>query len=106
MNKQLNLNLKEEPPLRVKDLNEAARLTSGDRNKTYGPPYENMAHIARIFNAWTGRDLSAREIAQVHVATKLARTQTSPDHTDSYVDSMAYRGIEHETVLREMEANK
>lgn len=85
-------------PLRVADLEHAAHLTNGERDATYGPPVENMAHIAAIFNAWTGRDLSPREIAQVHIATKLARTQTSPDHTDSYVDSMAYRGIEHECV--------
>jgi hypothetical protein len=84
---------------RVLCLEEAARLTSGDRNKSYGPPVQNMQHIADIFNAWTGRDLTAREVAQIHIATKLARSQVTPDHRDSYVDAMAYRGIEYECAL-------
>jgi len=86
-------------PLRVSCLHEAATLTAGDRNKTYGDPVQNMQHIADIFNAWTGRDLTAREVAQVHIATKLARSQTSADHRDSYVDAMAYRGIEYECAI-------
>lgn len=89
-------------PPRAALLREAEKLTCGDRNATYGPPVENMQHIADIFNAITGRDLTAREIAQIHMATKLARTSTTPDHFDSYVDLMAYRGIEYECVLSEM----
>lgn len=85
-----------EIPARQGLLEEAIRLTIGDRNRTYGPPVENMQHIADIFNAITGRDLSAREIVLVHEATKLARRQTSPLHRDSYVDGMAYTGIEFE----------
>ena len=86
-------------PLRVSCLHEAATLTAGDRNETYGPPVQNMQRIADIFNAWTGRDLTAREVAQLHIATKLARTQTSPTHRDCYVDTMAYRGIEYECAV-------
>lgn len=86
-------------PIRVVCLDEAAKLTAVDRNKTYGEPVANMQHIADIFNAWTGRDISAREVAQLHQATKLARSQTSPTHKDSYVDAMAYRGIEYECAL-------
>ena len=93
-------------PLRVACLDEAASLTSGDRNKTYGPPVENMQHIADIFNAWTGLSITARHVAQMHVATKLARTETSPDHRDSYVDAMAYRGIEYECAVAASEARE
>lgn len=77
-------------------LNEAVNLTCGDRNATYGEPVANMQHIADIFNAWTGRDLTAREVAQLHTCTKMARRTTTPDHRDSYVDDMAYTGIEYE----------
>jgi len=93
-------------PLRVSCLHEAATLTAGDRNETYGPPVRNMQHIADIFNAWTGRDLTAREVAQLHIATKLARSQTSPTHRDSYVDAMAYRGIEYECAMTERKTNE
>jgi hypothetical protein len=91
----------EEKPARVCILEEAAELTSNDRNKTYGEPVANMQHIANIFNAITGLTLTARQIAQVHIATKLARTETSPLHFDSYVDTTAYRGIEYECALEE-----
>lgn len=88
-----------ETPTRVSCLHEAAEVTSGDRLKDYGEPVDGMQHIADIFNAWTGRDITAREVAQLHTATKLARSQSTSDHRDSYVDSMAYRGIELECAL-------
>lgn len=88
-------------PARVLALEEAISLTSGDRRAAYGEPVENHQHIADIFNAITGRDLSAREIALVHQATKLARRAKNPLHRDSYVDGMAYAGIEYECALAE-----
>ena len=84
---------------RVGCLEEAAELTSGDRNEAYGDPVQNHQHIANIFNAITGRNLSAREIAILHQATKLARRFNNPLHRDSYVDGMAYAGIEYECAL-------
>jgi hypothetical protein len=88
-------------PLRVALLEEAARLTGTERRAVYGEPVENHEHIARIFNAITGRDLTAAEIATVHMATKLARMIASPDHRDSHVDLMAYAGIRYECILAE-----
>lgn len=93
----------DEPTLsmRVALLGEAASLTAGEREEAYGAPVDTHEHIARIFNAITGRDLSAREIALVHQATKLARRAKNPRHRDSYVDGMAYAGIEYECALAE-----
>jgi hypothetical protein len=81
-------------------LDEASKLTAGDRNETYGEPVENMQHTADIFNAWNkdGITLTARHITMVHQATKMARRTITPDHRDSYVDNMAYTGIEYECV--------
>jgi hypothetical protein len=88
-------------PLRVACLEEAARLTSGDRNRNYGPPVENMTATAAIFNAMTGRDLTAREAALFLVAVKLARLRVTPTHQDSHVDAMAYLGIVYECAVTE-----
>lgn len=88
-------------PQRAHVLREAERLTCGDRHAAYGCPVENHAHIARIFNAITGRDLSAREIALVQTATKLARRARNPLHRDSYVDAAAYAAIEFECAMAE-----
>lgn len=85
-------------------LKDASALTHGDRNDAYGDPVDNHEHIARIFNAITGRDLSAREIVLVHEATKLARRARNPRHYDSYVDNAAYVGIEFECALAEFDA--
>lgn len=90
-------------PLRLACLEEASHLTGTDRNETYGEPVANMQHIADIFNAWTGLSLTARNVAQLHIATKMARRTTSPMHRDSYVDDMAYTGIEFECVAAEQE---
>lgn len=88
-------------PQRAHVLREAERLTCGDRHAAYGCPVENHVHIAAIFNAITGRDLSAREIALVQTATKLARRAKNPLHRDSYIDAAAYAAIEFECALAE-----
>ena len=90
-------------PLRVLLLEDAAHITGTERNAVYGDPVELHRHIARIFNAMTGRDvtntgLTAQDIVDVHRATKLARQHASPLHRDSYVDEMAYTGIKYECV--------
>tara|TARA_R100001086_G_scaffold15801_1_gene7832 strand:- start:2566 stop:2856 length:291 start_codon:yes stop_codon:yes gene_type:complete len=82
-----------ETPLRIELLSEAIRLTGGDRNELYGDPYENHAHIARVFNAISGKELSAHDIVMVQVATKLARLARNPTHNDSHIDAAAYLGI-------------
>jgi hypothetical protein len=90
-------------PLRVLILEDAADLTGagGERHKDYGDPVENHAHIARIFNAVTDRDLTAREVAIMLGCVKWARRAKSPLHRDSYVDGTAYAGIEYECALAE-----
>lgn len=88
-------------PLRAALLLEARRLTCTDRHAIYGPPVGNHAHIAAIFNAITGRDLTAREAALFQVATKLARLSRATGHRDSYVDAMAYLGIAAECAAAE-----
>ena len=84
-------------------LQEAIDLTGGDRAVDYGDAVANHQHIAKIFNAITGHDLSARDMALIHTCTKLSRGQTSPTKRDHYVDRMAYAGIEYECVMSEEE---
>jgi len=82
-------------------LKEAIELTGGDRAKDYGDAVANHQHIAKIFNAITGHNLTARDMALIHTCTKLSRGQTSPTKRDHYVDRMAYAGIEYECVMSE-----
>lgn len=86
-------------PQRALILREAEALTCGDRNAAYGEPVANMQHIADIYNAITGQKISARDVALVHQATKHARRYKNPLHRDSYVDGVAYCGIEYECAI-------
>ena len=83
-------------PNRIDLLKRAIEYTDGDRRKDYGSPIENHEHIAMIFNSITGKRLTAKDIALVQVATKLARMTSSPKKDDHYIDAMAYIGIAYE----------
>ena len=74
-------------------LTEAAGLVSGQRQADYGPPAENMAHVVRIFAAWTDIHLTPRQGAQFLMALKMARLANSPHHRDSHVDLAGYTEI-------------
>ena len=86
----------EPTPARVRVLDEAAGLTAGDRNKAYGEPIDNLRHIAAIYNATTGQEISARDVAVMMNCVKMARRYHNPLHRDSYVDGAAYTAIEYE----------
>lgn len=88
-------------PARVDCLQEAIRLTTGDRRADYGEPVANHARIAGLTALLTGLPTTARQAALAHVATKLARLSHAPLHRDSYVDAMAYLGIAYECALAE-----
>ena len=53
------------PPVRCQLLDEASSLTATTRNKDYGDAVGNPEHIARIYNAITGQQLTARDITLV-----------------------------------------
>ena len=82
-------------------LKEAIELTSNDRHKDYGNPVTNHRNIAQIFNAITGHNITARDVALLHTCTKLSRGQVSPKKKDHYIDRMAYAGIEYECAMAE-----
>jgi hypothetical protein len=79
-------------------LSEAATLTSGDRNKAYGDPHENLTNMALLVQAYlTGKYnldiyLSSEDMAWIMVMAKVSRTGTSFKH-DNYVDAAAYAAI-------------
>jgi|15BtaG_2_1085339.scaffolds.fasta_scaffold01693_5 hypothetical protein len=88
-------------PKRQLLLEEAIRLTCGDRNESYGDTVENHEQIAAIFNAVTGHKITPREAAMFQICVKLARCRTSPNKGDNYVDGMAYFGIAFECAMSE-----
>lgn len=79
-------------------LAEAARLTAGDRNAAYGPPHDNLKHMAGMVSAYIfgkhGADLrlTSEDMAWIMIFAKASRTVASYKD-DNYVDSAAYAAI-------------
>jgi hypothetical protein len=79
-------------------LEEAARLTSGDRNASYGAPHTNLTHMAGMASAYlSGKyglsvDLNAEDMAWIMVMAKISRTVATLKD-DNYVDAAAYSAI-------------
>ena len=88
---------------RLDILKTAMDLTGGERNKDYGGPVENHQHIASVFNAVTGHEITAADAAIFQVCAKLCRMRTSPMKADHYVDGAAYLGIAFECASAEGE---
>lgn len=74
-------------------LNEAHKLTHGDRDKNYGSPLLNHQRIAAIWSVILEQDVRPDQVALCMAGVKLARLVETPDHTDSFVDGAAYFAI-------------
>jgi len=92
-------------PERVKILHEGASLTSGERDKEYGPPAINMAAAGALkaaFREHMTRDISLAELEALDmVMTKLGRLATGTPKRDTYVDAATYVAIAGEIALSE-----
>lgn len=58
-------------------LEEAARITSADRNKTYGPPLDNHTRTAALWQGYlsglNGRPIDYRDVCWLNVLQKASR---------------------------------
>lgn len=96
------------PPTRVTMLHTAKALTSGDRNKAYGPPYDNLSDCANLWAAYINSKwgclqlqadgsyaarITAEDVAWMMNLLKMTRTFHPGYHPDNYIDSAAYAAI-------------
>ncbi len=76
-------------------LEEALRITSGDRQRDYDHPKPNHERIAALWNAYLGirkdpmADISAEDVAKMMILLKLARDAYTPKR-DNIVDAAGY----------------
>ena len=74
-------------------LEEALRITSGDRQAQYGPPDQDFARTAAMWSALFGDKLSspfeARDVAMAMICLKLSR-ETHQRKRDNSVDGAGY----------------
>lgn len=87
----------QDKPTRQVALEEAIKLTTGDRNAAYGEPYTNMKVLAGMVREYMGSrpmsSFTAADMAAVNILIKLSRISGNPTHRDSWVDAAAYAGI-------------
>lgn len=94
-------------PTRVQTLETAIKLTGGDRNKSYGPPFDNLSDCANLWNAYINTKascivrtadsyevkLKAEDVAWLMVLVKMTRSFQHGYHPDNYTDASAYSAI-------------
>lgn len=89
----------DKPSVRARVLYTAAKLTTGDRNNTYGSPYINMSRTAQMIESYIRAKysiditLSAEDAAMIMVLVKMTRTMHSALHPDNYIDAAAYMAM-------------
>lgn len=84
-------------PLRVEALREAARIISGDRNKSYGGPEENFTRTAQIWSVILGITISNEQVAMMMVGLKVARfAHGAGFQPDTWIDIAGYAGCGYE----------
>jgi len=86
-------------------LEEAARLTGGDRNRSYGSPYTNHDRIARLWSDYLGFRVTPEQVAICMVLLKVARLmeRSGSEASDTFTDLTAYSAIAGELSLIEEE---
>ena len=70
-------------------LNAAKRCVCGDREQDYGSPEDNFAVIAALWTAYTGTDITPKDVAMMMALLKIARAKAG-SKPDTYIDLAGY----------------
>lgn len=89
-------------PPRIDALREAARIISGERNKSYGDPEDNFGRTAKIWSVILGIDISNEDVAMMMVGLKMARyANKGTFQPDTWIDIAGYAGCGYEVGQRD-----
>ncbi len=81
---------------REQTLEEALKIVTKDRQNAYGTPEDNFSCIANLWSTYLGNPISAKQVAVLMILLKIARSKTSPDYSDNYVDIAGYAACANE----------
>ena len=70
-------------------LDAAKRCVCGDREQDYGSPEDNFAVIAALWAAYTGTDITPKDVAMMMALLKIARAKAG-NKPDTYIDLAGY----------------
>lgn len=71
---------------------EADSLINGDRAAAYGSPTEQYEHLADLWGAYLGVNMTALDAVNMMILVKVNRARDG-FHRDSYVDTAGYAGV-------------
>lgn len=72
----------------------------GSREEDYGSPEDNFAVIAALWTAYTGTDITPKDVAMMMALLKIARAKAG-SKPDTYVDLAGYAACGAEISARE-----
>lgn len=85
---------------RLDTLKAAAECVCGSREEDYGSPEDNFAVIAGLWTAYTGTDVTPKDVAMMMALLKIARAKAG-SKPDTYVDLAGYAACGAEISARE-----
>jgi hypothetical protein len=96
-------------PVRVRLLKRGIALTAGDRDKSYGPPYDNLDACAQMWSAYLTAKFgfpetfrfTAEDVGHMMQLVKMSRTFYGAYHEDNYVDNATFGAIAGECRAQE-----
>jgi len=71
-------------------LDEAIRLTTGDREQQHGDPRRTFDRIARQWGAYLGTEITAHDVCLMMTLLKLVRAGSGEANDDDYIDGAGY----------------
>ncbi len=81
------------PQLRERILDEAKQLVSVDRHDQHGAAEVNLGLTGDLWTAWSGRQLSAHDVAMMNILQKISRILAGHHNVDNYVDIAGYAAL-------------
>ena len=85
---------------RLDTLKAAADCVCGSREEDYGSPEDNFAVIAALWTAYTGTDVTPKDVAMMMALLKIARAKAG-SNPDTYVDLAGYAACGAEISARD-----
>ena len=85
---------------RLDTLKAAAECVCGSREEDYGSPEDNFAVIAALWTAYTGADITPKDVAMMMALLKIARAKVG-SKPDTYIDLAGYAACGAEISARE-----
>ena len=74
---------------RLDTLKAAAECVCGSREDDYGSPEDNFSVIAALWTAYTGTDITPKDVAMMMALLKIARAKAG-SKPDTYIDLAGY----------------